>query len=197
MESRPEKIDVRTKELNAGLKTVNEFREDDHMCPLPWGDIPSNPTLAMYYNQQKQMEAQQAMGGAPGGAPGGEAGPGEESAGGEMEAGSEAGEAAGVTRTTPDEVPPTRESEEETPMGEAAAESQKIEGKPPALRGQALHEQVIQNKVDKNSIMAGVKDGKPATPESMKKKMIGPAQPLIKSADGDKDMVTIEIDCDI
>ena len=59
-ESRPEKVELRTKEINSGYKTINELREEDHLEPLPWGDIPGNPTIANIYIQEKMAKDQQA-----------------------------------------------------------------------------------------------------------------------------------------
>ncbi len=60
-ESRPEKIELRTKEINSGYKTINEFRKEDHLEPVPWGDIPANPTIANIYAQQQMMKMQQGQ----------------------------------------------------------------------------------------------------------------------------------------
>ena len=70
--TKPERIDIRSKQIQSGQKTINEFRKEDHEDPLPWGDLCGNPTVAMAYNQKMAMEAQQKQQQQAGGMGGGQ-----------------------------------------------------------------------------------------------------------------------------
>lgn len=86
--TKPERIDIRTKQIQSGQKTINEFRKEDHEDPLPWGDKCGNPTIAMAYNQEQMMkqqqEQQQQQQGGMGGGMGQEQGPEQGQQGGQI-----------------------------------------------------------------------------------------------------------------
>lgn len=59
-DSESEKLDMWIKELQAGLKTVNEIKaeRDEKEIDAEWANAPANPTLLQLYNQEQQQSMQ-------------------------------------------------------------------------------------------------------------------------------------------
>jgi hypothetical protein len=58
-----EKIDIHTKELQAGLKTVNMIRaeDDEEEINESWANAPANPALLQVYMKEQEMAQQEMM----------------------------------------------------------------------------------------------------------------------------------------